>query len=133
MKARKIYIVPDTKGHILHVTVHTANRYNTVDECEFFEKAVKKYLSLENICAEIGYRKTVEMFVINVLKITIEIYQRITKKWSILTKKSVVEITFSWLNHFRRLSNYYEITTSSAKNYVIIFHSIGLLQRLMKV
>ncbi|WP_425516581.1 transposase [Rickettsiella endosymbiont of Dermanyssus gallinae] len=73
-----------------------------------------------------------EIFVINTLKRTIEISCRITKKWSLLPKRWVIERTFSWLNHFRRLSKDYEITTSSAENYVMISHSIGLLRRLFK-
>ena len=130
MKGRKRHIVTDTQGHILQVTVHAANTHDTVAGCEVFEKAVKKYPSLLGVCADAGYRKTMEIFVINVLKKTIKISKRIVKQWFLLPKRWVVERTFSWLNHFRRLSKDYEITTSSAENFVIIAHSCGLLKRL---
>jgi len=130
VKGRKRHIVTDTQGHILQVTVHAANTHDTVAGCEVFEKAVKKYPSLLGVCADAGYRKTMEIFVINVLKKTIKISKRIVKQWFLLPKRWVVERTFSWLNHFRRLSKDYEITTSSAENFVIIAHSCGLLKRL---
>lgn len=130
MKGRKRHIVTDTQGHILQVTVHAANTHDTVAGCKVFEKAVQKYPSLLGVCADSGYRKTMEIFVINVLKKSIEISKRIVKKWSLLPKRWVVERTFSWLNNFRRLSKDYEITTSSAENYVIIAHSLGLLKRI---
>ena len=130
VKGRKRHIITDTQGHILQVTVHAANTHDTVAGCEVFEKAVKKYPSLLGVYADAGYRKTMEIFVINVLKKSIEISKRIVKQWSLLPKRWVVERTFSWLNHFRRLSKDYEITTSSAENYVIIAHSLGLLKRI---
>lgn len=130
MKGRKRHIVTDTQGHLLQVTVHAANTHDTVAGCKVFEKAVQKYPSLLGVCADAGYRKTMEFFVIDVLKKSIEISKRVVKKWSLLPKRWVVERTFSWLNHFRRLSKDYEITTSSAENYVIIAHSLGLLKRL---
>ena len=130
MKGRKRHIVTDTQGHILQVTVHAANTHDTVAGCKVFEKAVQKYPSLLGVCADAGYRKKMEIFVINVLKKTIKISKRIVKQWSLLPKRWVVERTFSWLNHFRRLSKDYEITTSSAENFVIIAHSLGLLKRL---
>jgi len=130
VKGRKRHIVTDTQGHILQVTVHAANTHDTVAGCKVFEKAIKKYPSLLGVCADAGYRKTMEIFVINVLKKSIEISKRIVKQWSLLPKRWVVERTFSWLNHFRRLSKDYEITTSSAENYVIIAHSLGLLKRI---
>ena len=130
VKGRKRHIVTDTQGHILQVTVHAANTHDTVAGCKVFEKAVQKYPSLLGVCADAGYRKKMEIFVINVLKKTIKISKRIVKQWSLLPKRWVVERTFSWLNHFRRLSKDYEITTSSAENFVIIAHSLGLLKRL---
>ena len=79
VKGRKRHIVTDTQGHILQVTVHAANTHDTVAGCKVFEKAVKKYPSLLGVCADAGYRKTREIFVINVLKKSIEISKRIVK------------------------------------------------------
>jgi transposase len=71
-----------------------------------------------------------EEFVKTVLGKTIEISERIKPGWVILAKRWVVERTFAWLNHFRRLSKDYEITTNSSENYTMIAHSMILLKRL---
>ena len=130
VKGRKRHIVTDTQGHLLHVKVHAANIHDTVAGCSVFEEALKKYPSLKGVCADAGYRKTLEEFVEKVLKKTVEISARITPGWAILAKRWVVERTLAWLNHFRRLSKDYEIALQSAENNVMIAHSILLLRRL---
>ena len=132
VKGRKRHIVTDTLGHMLHVQVHAANTHDTVGGCPVFQKAIEKYPTLEGVCADAGYRKTMEEFVRNVCKKTIEISERISEKWAILPKRWVVERTFSWLNGYRRLSKDFEISISSAENYVMIAHSMLLLKRLSK-
>ena len=129
VKGRKRHIVTDTQGHLLHVKVHAANIHDTVSGRPVFEESVRKYPTLKGVCADGGYRKTMEKFVINVLKRTIEISQRIEQKWAILPKRWVVERTFGWLNGYRRLAKDFEISTSSAENYVMIAHSMLLLNR----
>ncbi|MCI8849733.1 MAG: transposase [Oscillibacter sp.] len=42
----------------------------------------------------------------------------------------MVERTFSWLNHSRRLSKDYEISASSAEAMLTISHSHTLIKRL---
>ena len=130
VKGRKRHIVTDTQGHLLHVKVHAANIHDTVSGGDVFRVALKKYPSLKGVCGDAGYRKTFEDFVTKVLERTIEISERITPGWAVLAKRWVVERTFAWLNHFRRLSKDYEISTNTAENFVIIAHSIILLKRL---
>jgi len=95
-------------------------------------KALGKYPSLKGVCADAGYGKTMVEFVEKTLEKTIEISERISKTWTILPKRWVVERTFSWLNGYRRLAKDFEISTSSAENYVMISHSMLLLKRLAK-
>jgi putative transposase len=130
IKGRKRHIVTDTEGHILHIKVHAANIHDTVSGCDVFEEALAKYPSLKGVCADAGYRKTMKEFVEQVLKKTIEISERITPGWAILAKRWVVERTFAWLNHFRRLSKDYELAVASAENMVMIAHSMVLLRRM---
>lgn len=130
VKGRKRHIVTDTQGHLLHVKVHAANGYDSVAGCGVFEEALKKYSSLQGVCADAGYRKTFELFVQNSLKKVVEISARITPGWAILAKRWVVERTLAWLGHFRRLSKDYEIAIKSAENNVMIAHCILLLRRL---
>ena len=133
VKGRKRHIVTDTAGHLLHIKVHEANTHDTVGGCLVFQKALEKYPTLKGVCADAGYRKTMEEFVEKVLKKTIEISERIAEKWTILPKRWVVERTFSWLNGYRRLAKDFEISVSSAENYVMIAHSMLLLKRLVKL
>ena len=100
--------------------MHEANTHDTVAGCSVFEDAIKKYPTLKGVCADAGYRKTMEEFVQKILKKTIEISARITPGWAVLAKRWIVERTFAWLNHFRRLSKYYEIAVSAAENTVWI-------------
>lgn len=130
IKGRKRHIVTDTQGHLLHVCVHEANIHDTVAGCDVMKEAVKKYPTLTGVCADAGYRKTFEQYVTQVLQKTVEISVRISQEWAILPKRWVVERTLAWLNHFRRLSKDYEITTTSSENNVIIAHTIVLLNRL---
>jgi transposase len=130
IKGRKRHIVTDIQGHLLHVKVHAANIHDTKAGCEVFQEALTKYPSLQGVCADAGYRKTMEEFVTQVLNKTIEISARITPGWAVLAKRWVVERTFAWLNHYRRLSKDYEIAVSSAENMIFIAHSITLLKRL---
>lgn len=130
IKGRKRHIVTDTQGHILHVKVHAANTHDTVAGCGVFDEAAVKYPSLQGVCADAGYRKTFEEFVQKVLKKTVEISARIAPGWAILAKRWVVERTFAWLNHFRRLAKDYEIGVQSAENNVMIAHSMLLIRRL---
>ena len=130
IKGRKRHIVTDTQGHFLHVKVHAANISDTVAGCGVFKEATQKYPTLKGICADAGYRKTMEEFVKSILGRTIEVSERITPGWAVLARRGIVERTFAWLNHFRRLSKDYEITTQSSENYIIIEHSMTLLKRL---
>jgi transposase len=130
IKGRKRHIVTDTQGHLLYVKVDAANIHDTVAGCNVFKEALHSYPSLKAVCADAGYRKTMENFVKNILKKSIFISKRIVPDFVILAKRWVVERTFSWLNHFRRLSKDYEIRIKSAENTIMIAHSIILIRRL---
>ena len=130
IKGRKRHIVTDTQGHLLYVQVHAAHTHDTVSGCPVFKATLEKYPSLKGVCADAGYRKTMVDFVEKVLKKTIVISERIAPGWAVLAKRWVVERTFAWLNHYRRLSKDYEISTKSAENIIMIAHSMILLKRL---
>ena len=130
IKGRKRHIVTDTNGHLLHVNVHAANTHDTIAGGEVFKEALEKYPRLKGVCADAGCRKTFEEFVTKVLEKTVEISQRITPGWAVLAKRWVVERTFAWLNHFRRLAKDYEISTKSAEAVIMIAHSQILPKRL---
>lgn len=130
IKGRKRHIVTDTQGHLLHVKVHAANIHDTVAGCVVLEEALKKYSTIKGVCADAGYRKTMENYVKTILKRTIEISARLSPGWALLAKRWVVERTFAWLGHFRRLSKDYEISVRNQEVNVMIAHSMTLIKRL---
>jgi len=121
----------DTLGHILAVVVHAANIHDTVSGIEPFSLACWKYPTIEAGSGDAGYRKTFEEAAKKIGR-RIDISERIKPKWEILPKRWVVERTFSWMNHSRRLSKDYEITTDAEENFVYISHIHTLLRRLFK-
>ena len=54
---------PHRDGHARappHVQAHAANTHDTASGCSVFEAELQKYLSLKGVCADAGYRKTME-------------------------------------------------------------------------
>lgn len=133
VKGRKRHIVTDTVGHLLKAKTHAANIHDTVAGGAVFEEALHKYPSLKGVCADAGYRKTFEEFIMNVLHKTVEIKERIVAQgWGVIQKRWVIERTFSWMNSSRRLSKDYEIKCSTTNSFIYLSHSMMLLRRLTK-
>jgi putative transposase len=130
IKGRKRHIVVDAEGHLLHIKVHAANIHDTIAGGEVFREATLKYPTLLGVCGDEGYRGTFVDFVTKTLQKFVEISKKISQGWVILAKRWIVERTLGWLNHFRRLSKDYEISTKSAENIIIIAHLIILIRRL---
>ena len=84
IKGRKRHIVTDTQGHLLHVKVHAANIHDTIAGCGVFTEALNKYPTIKGVCADAGYRKTLEEFVKNILERTITISKRISLGWAVI-------------------------------------------------
>jgi len=129
VKGRKRHVVSDTMGNLLAVKVHAANIHDTVAGEAVFRVAYAKYPSIKGCVADAGYRKTF----VNALKeigIPVEIIEKIMPKvWSVLPIRWIVERTFGWSCHSRRLSKDYEISTESAENMLMISHLATLLRR----
>jgi putative transposase len=129
VKGRKRHIVTDTMGNLLNVKVHAANIHDTVAGGDVFKGALVKYPTIKGCCADAGYRKTFENIVLSLGK-TVKISEKIKPKgWAVLPQRWVVERTLSWLNNSLRLSEDYEISTTSEENMVIISHFATLLSR----
>ena len=118
-------------GNLLAVDVHAANINDTIAGIDVFSLALWKYPTIIAGSGDAGYRGTfVELA--GLLGRRIDISERIKPVWEILPKRWVVERTFSWMNHDRRLSKDYEITIDSEKNFVYISHMHTLLRRLFE-
>ena len=120
-------------GNLLAVIVHAANIHDTKSGINPAKRAFEKYPTIEKFCGDEGYRKSFVEAVKEILGLEVDISARISPGWEILPKRWVVERTFSWLNHSRRLSKDYEITVSSEEAFVQISHLHTLLSRLARL
>ena len=129
VKGRKRHIVTDTMGNLLAVCVHAANIHDTVSGINPAKKAFTKYPTIKKFCGDYGYRKTFISDVKNELGIDVDISPKIIPKFGVSPKRWIVERTFAWANHSRRLSKDYEISTVSAENMFMVSHIATLLRR----
>jgi putative transposase len=131
-KGRKRHIVVDTMGNLLAIIVHAANIHDTKSGIFPAKRAFKKYPTIEKFCGDAGYRKSFEEDVAKTLELGVDIVMRTTPEFILLPKRWVVERTFAWANHSRRLSKDYEITITSAEAMFIISHIHTLLRRMCR-
>ena len=129
VKGRKRHIVVDTMGNLLAVSVHAANIHDTKSGINPAKKAYEKYPTIKRFCGDDGYRKSFEGDVSEQLGLGVDISKRIKPDFEILPKRWLVEPTFSWANHSRRLSKDYEIKTVYEENMFVISHLHTLLKR----
>jgi putative transposase len=129
IKGRKRHIVVDALGFLLAVIVHAANIHDTKSGINPAIQAYIGYPSIEAFCGDEGYRKSFEEDVSEQLELRVDISERIKPEFEVIPKRWVVERTFAWMGHSRRLSKDYEITTDSAETMVRISHIHTLLKR----
>ena len=123
VKGRKRHIIVDTLGHLLAVKVHAANLTDTTSAAPVFQQALASYPTIKAFSGDAGYAGTAEEFVNNQLKLTLHIAPKpITEKgkFTVIRKRWIVERTFAWLGHFRRLAKDFEILITTAENMIRI-------------
>ena len=120
IKGRKRHIAVDSCGYLLHIQVHAANIHDTVAGCPVFERVNHKYPRLHTVSADAGYRGTSVTFVEKVLKRTLHISPKIKTGWAVIAKRWIVERTFAWIGHYRRMAKDFEILTTTAENFIRI-------------
>jgi putative transposase len=129
IKGRKRHIVVDTQGDLLAVCVHAANIHDTKFGINPAKQAFNKYPTIKKFCGDDGYRKSFVEAVRDELGLGVDISKRIDPKWAVIPKRWVVERTFSWANHSRRLYKDVEIKASHEENIFMISHLHTLLKR----
>lgn len=129
VKGRKRHIVVDTMGNLIAITVHAANIHDTKSGINPAKKAYEKYPIIQKFCGDDGYRKSFEEDVSEQLGLGVDISKRIKPEFEVLPLRWLVERTFSWVNHSRRLSKDYEIKKEHEENIFIISHLHTLIRR----
>jgi len=116
-------------GNLLAVTVHAANIHDTVGGMDVYDKAIRAYPSIKGMCGDLGYRGTFVSHVTSTGR-KCDITERIKPKdWIITPKRWIVERSFAWASHSRRLSKDYEINESSEIAWLTISHCHTILKR----
>ena len=89
------------------------------------------YPTLKKICGDGGYRGSFVYEAHKYFGLQVEISKKLKPHgWQVLPKRWIVERTFAWFNHSRRLSKDYELIVASAETIIKISHIHTLLKRL---
>lgn len=120
IKGRKRTIVVDHEGHLLHIHVSAANEHDSVLGCEVLEIVKDKYSTIQRACADAGYRGVFVVFADAVYEVTVDIVKKINKQFEVQPIRWIVERTFAWLNHARRLAKDVEVNPVHSENMVRI-------------
>lgn len=126
VKGRKRHILVDTLGLLLLVIVHAADIQDRDGAKLVLGKAKQLFSRLRLIWADGIYAGKLVDWVKETCGWILEIVKRDpnAKGFQILPRRWVVERTFGWLNHYRRLSKDYEVLpeTSEAMIYAAMVH-----------
>ncbi len=103
-------------GCLLSVVVHAANIHDTKSGVFTARQAYERYPFIQKFCADARYRGTFVSEVKEQLDLDVDISEKIKPhQREKLPWRWVVECTFSWINHSKRLSKDYETSVASAE------------------
>lgn len=107
--------------NLLHVNLHAAYKSVTIAICDTLERAYEKYPSIPAYSDDADYRGTSVKFTYEKRKLKLHYFSKTIKgNCAVLPKRRVVEHTFSWLNHTRRLAKGLEILKWTSENMIRI-------------
>jgi putative transposase len=133
VKGRKRHILVDTVGHLLKVVVHRADIQDR-DGAKLLLSALLpiSQLRLLKIWADGGYRGALVDWCKEQMNIILEIVSPLPSQegFVVLPRRWVVERTFAWLGHYRRLSKDYEECTGNSEGMIYMASIHTLLKRL---
>ncbi len=133
IKGRKRHIVVDTLGMLLAVVVHAADIQDRDGARLVLAKRVGQFWRLKWIWADGGYAGKRIEWTWELGRWVLEIVKRSddVRGFQVLPKRWIVERTFSWFGHYRRLSKDYETLTESSES-MIYLAMIHLMVRRLK-
>ena len=136
IKGRKRHIMTDTCGHLIALTVHSANIQDRDGAASVFQKLRREAPKLRHVFADGGYAgPKLRDALIGIGRWTIQIVKRsdTVEGFEVLPRRWVVERTFAWLGKCRRLAKDWEKTIESAEAWVLIAHIRCVTRRLARV
>ena len=124
MKGRKRHIIVDSLGLVLKAFVTEAHYQDREVACWLLPTLPARFPRLSVVWADGGYRGAPVKLAAKLGGFRLETIERDPTKrgFQRLPKRWVVERTFAWLSHARRLSRDYEywLTTSDAMIYAVM-------------
>jgi putative transposase len=132
INGRKRHILVDTLGLLLAVVVTAASVQDRDGARLLLRHLHGGCKKLRRIWVEGGYGGRLVDWVAQRFKFCLEVVLRFreTRKFVLLPRRWVVERTFGWLNHSRRLSKSYERLTRTDEAWVYIAMTRIMLRRL---
>ncbi|MBD3266056.1 transposase [bacterium] len=132
VKKRKRHIGVDIEGHLMDVIVTPANVHDTNAGVALLDNLKLKCPSIQAFSGDSAYQGDSSLFAEILLETPIQITHKAKEGFTVLTKRWIVERTFSWLGHDRRLAKNYEIQPRHSENMVRISMVRRTLRRVMK-
>ena len=124
-RAKRLWHGKKTKGVKRQIVTddHKANLHDTKIGYWVAGLAIFTYPTLKKICGDGGYRGSFVYEEYKYFGLQVEISKKLKPHGrQVLPKRWIVERTFDWLNHSRRLSKDYELTVASAETLIKISH-----------
>ena len=117
---RKRHIGVDILGLLLHVFCHAANLSDTKQACTVMDRLIDKYPTIQAYAGDGGYRGTAVEYAKTQQNRRFDAVVGLTGPYIPMAKRWVVDRTFGWMSHSRRLVRDYEIIPGNSENMVRI-------------
>ena len=135
VKGRKIHTLVDSEGLPMRVVVHSAAIQDRDGAGFVLDKIRRRFPWLELIWADGGYNAwQVDAAVAKVRRLRLEIVKRseVIKGFVVLSRRWVVERTFSWFGRNRRLAKNFENLAETLATFVTLASIQLALRRLAR-
>jgi putative transposase len=131
IKGRKRHIAVDTMGLLLAVVVHSAGIQDRTGARAVLVRLFAGFGTIQTVFADGGYSGKLIDWTRAMFGWLLMVVKRTeAHRFVVVPKRWIVERTFSWMNHSRRLSKDYEVTVKSAEAFVCISCIRLMLRRL---
>lgn len=132
VKGRKRHILVDTLGLLLAVVVTTADVQDRDGARRLLPKLSGSCKKLRKVWVDGGYRGLLLDWVKLQFRFCLAVVLRSDdrKGFAVLPKRWVVERTFAWLGHHRRLSKDYEVFPKTSETFIYLAMARLMLRRI---